>query len=642
MIGPHDSHGQFPVSNSSLSNSATTTALRRGQLKISDPIPIPREGTDGLGPQSSVATPYMRSTSSLRHTFQNQSIDGSDVIRNTSPHLFNRAAASPSPQRQHKRALTSLRDTGSWRNNRPRVHSPTSLSSLYETMSSCPSSTMDLDKKRRNGGIKTVLKKIFGTVKGRDRPKTPGSRCQQHHRSEPINFINVPANVNSQRTVSLPISEIIRNSSSATHPTFGPSAGNEAGTPNSTLEPIRESRPRPRRATIPSVVLSSTEETDLKDAMSKLGVRPRSQDANSEETPENIGYAVTSGGSSKRRSRSVDALRELAQEHNSGQWRRRSDEIKYWRASTADGALERVPSCPEDTTVAETQNPELEDSAKPDHEGNGLLGDHQSFDFGPTVGNFRNLGTASIEERVTTLEVKMADLERAIVRIQSLMPGARAFALGRPPKPAGQRSRSSSVSSQTMLKKSEYIRIPRYHQSDPQLLKQYASTSDLARVSELSRGPPTFLSSPGTSPSSSHLNDSGYQEDKSGTRQKGSTFSSNGIPEDATLTMEHYNSLLLLIKREQSARRNLEVQLAHVQQEVKTLRLSPAIYKSGAYPTHSLDHKGLAPPQSELSAFDSTGDDSDSDDGYPKVFETPVDPKGSKYEILDAHYVPMI
>ena len=56
------------ASSLSLTRASTgPNTLRRGDLKISEPIPIPREGKDGLGPQTGVGSPDFQAQTSLRN-----------------------------------------------------------------------------------------------------------------------------------------------------------------------------------------------------------------------------------------------------------------------------------------------------------------------------------------------------------------------------------------------------------------------------------------------------------------------------------------------------------------------------------------------------------------------------------------------
>jgi hypothetical protein len=88
-----------------------------------------------------------------------------------------------------------------------------------------------------------------------------------------------------------------------------------------------------RRATLPSIVLSATEAATL----TKHWEKGEADYVNHNDQPRIpsplIGLAITSNTSAKRRSRSADALHEMAANQGLGDVRRRSAEIQYWRST---------------------------------------------------------------------------------------------------------------------------------------------------------------------------------------------------------------------------------------------------------------------------------------------------------------------
>ena len=110
-----------------------------------------------------------------------------------------------------------------------------------------------------------------------------------------------------------------------------------------------EPTPRLRRASLPSVVLDGAERDALRTA---IGQNQYEGDVTLEDE-KYFGLAVTSGSNPKRRSKSADALYDAARAHRMSpiqwrQWRRRSDEIQYWRDSIgAEQALVQSDQAPE-------------------------------------------------------------------------------------------------------------------------------------------------------------------------------------------------------------------------------------------------------------------------------------------------------
>lgn len=133
----------------------------------------------------------------------------------------------------------------------------------------------------------------------------------------------------------------------------------------------------------------------------------------------------------RRRSRSADALREMAESQNDfqAQERRLSEEIKYWRNSVIE---DPIPVLSAYRHVEQQTEPAQVEASSP---GRKKLDIEAPAKEGF---NFRNFvtgnGDASVEQRVTTVEVKLADLECAIANIKSHGP---AMALGAQTKRPG-------------------------------------------------------------------------------------------------------------------------------------------------------------------------------------------------------------
>lgn len=134
------------VSSTSLSRLSAGDAIRRGDLKISEPIPIPREGKDGLGPQSGVGLVDFQSSASLR--------DADDVTW------------SKSTRNMPTNDLYSMNEGGSPHNRATSYNTTTKISTgnLHDSISSAPSKDS-----RKPSGLKATIRRIF---RRKDRPYT--------------------------------------------------------------------------------------------------------------------------------------------------------------------------------------------------------------------------------------------------------------------------------------------------------------------------------------------------------------------------------------------------------------------------------------------------------------------------------------
>ncbi|WEW57347.1 hypothetical protein PRK78_002813 [Emydomyces testavorans] len=310
---------------------------------------------------------------------------------------------------------------------------------------------------------------------------------------------------------------------------------------------LKSPRKRPRRrATLPSLVLSTDEARELANKIAQQGLESESvcsplMDQTSIETPLRMTDTQL-----KRRSRSAYALRESARAHRMSpiQWRRRSAEIKRWRVDS-DKEAEAEPA--QDRSETPSTTGEEEDPTEirvknlaPDVE----LG---QFDFGNLISNIQEDNDVSLTQRVSTLEVKLMDLEFAIAKMQgSDISPIQPLPLIHPSKKATAGSQNSDSESSAPPLSSSLRVSPSHHATPPR-----SSPTDTSRpLSTATLRPNTSTQhSSSTSPSS---------------------FTSPGI------SVEQYSALTTLLRREQSARKNLESQVLQLQREVQQLRGGPA------------------------------------------------------------------
>ena len=373
---------------------------------------------------------------------------------------------------------------------------------------------------------------------------------------------------------------------------------------------------RPRRASLPSVVLNSSapitqQEGETEQERYLLGLET-TDDAN-------IGFAVTSGSNPRRRSRSADAFYDASKAHRMSpiqwrQWRRRSDEIKYWRDSVAESPA-LTSNFQHDEIVPEREAGEtgITTDGTVDEEGNVIRG---TFDFGVLASSMQEQEQVSMEERVVTLEVKLVSLEYAISKIQA-----------QPPSPAASTSQDLQPTLETRKTSDD---------------SEASGTSSLSEVLEKSHM--SSIESQSTQPTTKSSNNS-YQQRKPRPISNAPTIRPRRATSSATsererkarnrtsitsLTIDHYTTLIGLIRREQAARIRLEDQVSELQQQLMSIQ-----YVSPPYPRSQIlrwkrnpyvqtSHEALD-VHSGRSAFDHDDTDTDTDDGSQEVYETPTE-----------------
>lgn len=334
----------------------------------------------------------------------------------------------------------------------------------------------------------------------------------------------------------------------------------------------------------------------------------------------NIGFAVTNGSNPKRRSRSVGAFRDT--EHRMSpiqwrRWRRRSDEIKYWRQSADLGSL----------GIKSFEPPEhrQKDDAEASDDDGGDPGQHRAeFNFGLPADATHNQEQIGLEERIVTLEIKLMDFEYAISKLQAsgTSPSRRRSEV------IGTAERQNSVDSylssdQRQAPTEASPALPREtpplspSKSAQEILPQQRPTSVATTLKANASGPCT----PGSK----------------GSIDRGTGSGLTG------LTIEHYTTLITLIRHEQSSRVRLEQQVSMLQQQLD--RISPSrpshsqAYSPASQHSHSrslssqqqrrqgfveVGNRGIhyRPPRPRSSSYSTNETDTD-DDIYHDVYVTP-------------------
>lgn len=300
-----------------------------------------------------------------------------------------------------------------------------------------------------------------------------------------------------------------------------------------------------RRATLPSLVLSTEEGRELASRIAQEG--SRNESVSSSPTRKTIDRLPRPTEKQlKRRSRSAYALRESAKAHRMSpiQWRRRSDEMKLWRVSVERKTeAESIQERPETrSTIGDFINGEEEKDLSEIHlEHFAPSNELGQLDFGNLVSNMQEDTEASLTQRVCTLEVKLMDLEFAIAKMQgSDVSPIQPFQPMTPTRPTNNNLDSGPSSAASA---SGFLRASTSHGAAP----PRSSPANTTRpTSTATVRPHTAIahSSPPLTPSST----------------------SPGI------SVEQYSALTTLVRREQVARKNLESQVSQLQHELQALR----------------------------------------------------------------------
>ena len=380
---------------------------------------------------------------------------------------------------------------------------------------------------------------------------------------------------------------ITRESALGSHAPFGPIV---YGAIDSKRDESTVVRPgRPRRATLPSVIINPPEPESQEYAID-TGQGVNAGDAN-------IGFAVTSGSHPKRRSRSADALYDTDRTHRMSpiqwrQWRGRSDEIKYWRESIVGGPPLVDPRVQLDDKAEEDTSPsaKIRESAFSEPE--------DTFDFGLLAPSIQDQDKTTLVERVVTLEVKLMDLEYAISRMQAQRSPSPAGSSANKLRPTLPRSNPSTASSNSGIRPQDQDTNPAAHTKQSMSKTSTDAEQILRPVSIATVRPQTALHIPGTETSTT----------KTGNRTS-----------TASITIDHYVTLIGLIRREQAARILLEDQVSDLQRQL--------LYDKSPSPPHSRSRtrpwEGNRHRYRSKDSYDR--EDTDTDDGFHEVYETPTE-----------------
>ena len=280
----------------------------------------------------------------------------------------------------------------------------------------------------------------------------------------------------------------------------------------------------------------------------------------------NIGFAVTNGSNPRRRSRSVGAFRASDHRMSPIQWRHlrtKSDDFTYCRGSKE--IIEKPEARPE----------EAQEEA-PEH--NTLNSQEVDFNFGLQDDSFQANERIGLEERLMTLEIKLMDFEYTLSKIQ-----------------AGSLNMSSRTSK-------------RAHNRQDSVETGQSSGAPSASVEVSSAG-----ASPMTQEFSNNRPTSVATTLKAGQNPQSNSFWRSSVQTEkrlslSALTIEHYTTLVTLIRREQSARMRLEEQVQQLQNKLEKSPDSNGIIRN--HPDSRSNHHRDVSSSSHLSRrFGTLNDD---------------------------------
>ena len=397
-------------------------------------------------------------------------------------------------------------------------------------------------------------------------------------------------------------------------------------------EPQTKRPVRPRRATLPSIIINSPERESLLAVIGQDCVQKQTQDDNEDF----MGFAVTSGSNPKRRSKSADNLYDVSKAHRMSpiqwrRWRRRSDEIKYLRQSTTDLGLSSAHVIQSDQEKTEQ---EIDKEEGVDEETSPLIDKENedtrhTFDFGLLATTMQSQDQVGIEERVVTVEVKLMDLEYAISKLQA-----------QTPSPVEHNVHESGPGSLSHGKSADYVQSQVQHQGGEQRFSAdssiYAQDLDDSTMADSHSTQPTSQSSLGHASNESKIRptstattvrpQTAIQRSPSYLSNETSARYNRGSL--TSLTIDHYTTLIALLRREQSARMRLEDQVTELQRQLMDLSLSvEADHRARAWPAYSGRRKSNEFIAFRANRSDNGGDDTDTDDGFQDVYETPIEHK---------------
>ena len=585
----------------SVTLASTGAAVRRGDLKISEPIPFDETGLAFNSPNTVPPTSYHQHVTDA--TWPRKSTVAPDVhVRHVSdgqPPIGARASVGPSL--------------------------------LQSSMSSVPSKT-SLSQKKPNG-LRATIRRMFSSKKHRSVPTDP--RNLQY--SESGHLESVTERRTRTRLDSAPpfsADFATRSAALASH-----------ATTYQQYEAVDQGLPMPprrgRRNTLPSLIFSDKESGCAPAVMdwpaadlAKLG------DKEKEDT--------LSDRQLKRRSRSADALSKLVFQgiDEPSASKDRAGTIAFWRNSATQNP---VPVYSGQSIAVDPRHLLPSSSADESWKTAPNMSPMQNFDFG--LGNAAK-DDISLEQRLGTLEIKIFDFEFALAKLQG-------HNISNPrlsPRPPGRgpihnmfpQNRTKLTLMTDSSNDLTYLSSPTSEDPPVTFLSSPGDSplpsdepEDVFRPQRASKAT-TATITPATA------------RRRSSIRSRGSSPSSIHIP------ARKFEALLELVQEEKAARLRMEEQLKELQKEMENLRTPIYATIREAYPTPSpessqnnpgtprlrtlhrttpfqLDH----PLPQEISRFSGTEDSDGEEESYEEVYQTPKEEQRNTFEttLLPPHAI---
>ncbi|KAI1810962.1 hypothetical protein GGS20DRAFT_143327 [Poronia punctata] len=529
--------------------------------KISGPIPIDEVEFPSKGPGPGT-TPEASPNQKGPASSQRESMAASTKA-------FHRATASEGQTNSLSQSGPSQDSTASTPVRRRRTNRSSTL--RYSMASEATEAGSPNQKK---SGLRGAIGKLFGR-----RNKTRGSRStsdsegqigssHDRHRSESVVVKREPGGpeTSPKRSASLPVTEF--NQALRSH-SIGPDDYMAIHSFRNSLQSDTEILRR-MAATTSGGALNfglRDETTDI----TGLSPRPASahgRDMTDEHERHTIGRALSIDMlASHRRSRSLSQLPEVAEGHSLG--RKRSEEIRYWRESHVSAPLSPALSDPK------LEDPEVVKSAEPARDTYEDIGvttapSRQPFHLGP-ISTMKAIETASLEHRVSILESQNHKLERLVAQLSQSTAGVDRYRdpvdhLARevhaPPSAAAYPATTSgAIPASIREEEGQDTAPPSTSYSTSQRSYQSFGEDDQ-----------TFVGS--INPSTKEV-----PRPLSNLTIRGTT-SLPSIPRDVanTFTMDHYNSLRIVVDTERAARQALEVRVNKLTRLVESMsRATPQL-----------------------------------------------------------------
>lgn len=432
--------------------------------------------------------------------------------------------------------------------------------------------------RRRESTLKTVMRKIFG--RRRKSILEEGGRGELENDIDPEKrAASSPPDHHAQFRSSPSVGDH-RRPASVSRPSSASSEPRGTRSVQETRIPVQQHRTIRRRATLPSLILS--DDGDARDtvmsAVSPLSATTERtlSEVSAEDIEDTRSHEEVSSPpslSAHRRSRSADALHDMTRQHRMSpiQWSRPNGDVKKWQSEVIEEA-ERSPTTTwsgpdtggQQTTATATSTssspsssspsddkppPESDDSNLPQ----AMEPEGRPFHLENLVGALTD-PDATVEERLTTLEVKLMDLELAIARIQGTINDD--FPR---PTPSGTRTPAKGKHPENQPP------LPSLMLEPSSAFSEASSQSDAASCDER----PVSMATLRPNMNSPYSQQQQQQQQQQPPWQMGPSSSTSNLH---GISIEQYSALVTLIRREQTARKALESQIHLLQDEIRSLR----------------------------------------------------------------------